>query len=267
MTIDHRVWRLFAIVAALAASAGAASAEGLNPKQIRARYDVIRRMVWTEVTPPFPYRARRLGVGGAVALRCRVTPKGEMADCKVAAEKPAGYEFGKYALPMARYWALKPKTPGDLVPPDTYLTIHFRFHADLGHVSNHYPGDVAALVTPVEGAPRNRRRVMPCPAADRPERQCEAHPLEWAARPGYDLIEEITGRSDQKRGVSLLECSAGDDGGLTRCKVGGDATDATEAALLELARHFKAPAKARDGTPVGAGRILVEVDWDILGAG
>ena len=71
--------------------------------------------------------------------------------------------------------------------------------------------------------------------------------------------------------MSLIECSVQAEGALGACKVGGEATPAAEAALLDLAGRFRAPETSVDGMPTdwhlvhlgsraagGAGLVFVE---------
>jgi TonB family protein len=49
----------------------------------------------------YPQKALRLGVEGSATLRCTSRPDGTLADCAVAGESPAGYDFGAAALKLA----------------------------------------------------------------------------------------------------------------------------------------------------------------------
>jgi hypothetical protein len=46
--------------------------------------------------------------------------------------------------------------------------------------------------------------------------------------------------------------------------VGGDATEQSTAALVEMAGFFRAPNFAKDSTPMRSGRVLVEIDWGLV---
>lgn len=54
------------------------------------------------VGPYYPERASADGIRGGAVIDCRVQEGGKLAECKAAAEKPAGYGFPDAALIMAR---------------------------------------------------------------------------------------------------------------------------------------------------------------------
>lgn len=56
----------------------------------------------------YPDRAQRMEVSGRVTMRCRVTESGELTQCQIASETPAGYGFGDAALRLVPYFRLNP---------------------------------------------------------------------------------------------------------------------------------------------------------------
>jgi protein TonB len=58
----------------------------------------------------YPRRAEAGGITGGVTMSCVVAVSGAVRDCTVIAESPAGYEFGKAALGLTRYFRLSPQT-------------------------------------------------------------------------------------------------------------------------------------------------------------
>src|SRR4051812_46769162 len=49
----------------------------------------------------YPKAAQAQGVEGSATIRCRVTYRGELANCVAVSETPEGYCFGKAAVEMA----------------------------------------------------------------------------------------------------------------------------------------------------------------------
>ena len=60
-----------------------------------------------EVAQVYPAKAMQMGVSGAAVIQCRVVPSGNLADCSIAAEKPANYGFGEAALALAPHFHLR----------------------------------------------------------------------------------------------------------------------------------------------------------------
>ncbi len=228
--------------------------------------------VWTR--KPSPTDAERYyprmggGMGGTAALRCKVTGEGTLSDCVVAAEAPSGYGFGQSALAMAHLYRMRTTSRAGKPVAGATVVTPVSFHLTGGSAApelNIRPGDAAILVTPASGGRQRVGGVMiPCPSAAEPNRQCAGHSFTWRNRASPGRAAAILAASNQRSGISLIECSAKSDGLLHKCRVGGDATPASTEALLELAKLFRAPAFANDSTPVRSGRILMEVDWSLL---
>jgi TonB family protein len=216
----------------------------------------------------YPAAAKQAGLGGAAAIRCRAKSDGNLAGCVVVAEEPKGQGFGAAALGLAPLYQLTAPAAGQSIE-GAVVTIPIRFGAGAGmpaYILNLRPGDAAALVTVLSGEPPRGAAVFPCASAADPQRRCLSHRFEWAAWPDAAATLWAIDAADQKAGISIVECAVGADGALTRCKVGGEASPKTQAALTDLAQRFRAPPATADGTPTAGRQVVIEVDWTILRA-
>src|SRR5579862_3450665 len=68
----------------------------------------LRRPNADEMAASFPSRAEEAGVEGRATIRCDADKAGGMTNCVVTAEDPPGYDFGKAALSLAKYFKLSP---------------------------------------------------------------------------------------------------------------------------------------------------------------
>lgn len=72
--------------------------------------------VWLrQPRPEYPDDAIRAGVSGVVVLTCIPDAEGKLNECLVEAERPAGQNFGRYALRAARDARLQPTATGDRI--------------------------------------------------------------------------------------------------------------------------------------------------------
>jgi TonB family protein len=55
----------------------------------------------SEMDAAYPLRARRADVEGRALLRCRLADNGQLSECMVVDEAPAGFGFGNAALALA----------------------------------------------------------------------------------------------------------------------------------------------------------------------
>jgi hypothetical protein len=76
-------------------SGGAGSGKGQGSKLIASWAP---SMDFSQNHRYYPPAALREGIEGAVLLDCFVLPRDRVRDCKLLAEKPSGYDFGKAAL-------------------------------------------------------------------------------------------------------------------------------------------------------------------------
>lgn len=78
--------------------------------RVIGRPDWIQRPSAEQVARHYPARALERELEGRAVLRCGVAASGEVIDCAVAGESPAGAGFGKAALQLARYFRMSPRT-------------------------------------------------------------------------------------------------------------------------------------------------------------
>jgi TonB family protein len=255
-----RVAPSLAAAALLSAPASAALAQSTDDGPVW-----VRQPSRTEIDRNYPIRSAA-GVGGAAAIRCKVTAQGTLTNCAVAAEAPAGMGFGQAALNMHRSWRMKPLTSGGKPVAGATVVASVRLELAGGSPApelNMRAGDAAILVTAVKGAP-GAGVVIPCPTDAEPSRRCLGHAFTWRNRASPGAVARALAASSQTSGISLLECSSGTDGRLSACRVGGEADEASKTALLELSKLFRAPAFAQDSTPMRSGRVLMEIDWGLV---
>lgn len=216
----------------------------------------------------YPAAAKQAGVGGAAAIRCRAKSDGNLDGCVLLTEEPKGQGFGAAALSLAPLYQLTGPASGQSVE-GAVVTVPVRFGlagAVPNYILNFRPGDAAAVVTVLAGEPPAGAAAFPCPSKTEPQRRCLSHRFEWAAWPDSASMLWAIDAADEKNGISLIECGVAADGALTACKVGGEASGKTRAALTELAGRFLAPPATADGTPTAGAQVLIEVDWGIIRA-
>lgn len=76
----------------------------------------------------YPQRALARGVSGSAALNCLVTESGNVSDCRLTSETPAGQGFGRAAQGLTRYFRLNPRTV-DGAAEGSRVVIGLRFDA------------------------------------------------------------------------------------------------------------------------------------------
>lgn len=273
MATMTRTRATLAFMSGLALALPAASAPGAEPEADEApdpakpritNPDWLRKPSPGDVYANFPSKAVAKGKSGYAIIKCSVTVEGLLTACVIRKEAPEGYGFGEAALRMSDRFKMQPKREDGRPISGALVTIPISFViGDRKLKISMFPGDTAVLVTAVSGKPRRGGIYIGCPSTADPARQCEVHPFDWAQRSNPAAAAPILKKVDQTTGTSLLECSAGADGALTKCKAAG-ATPVTAAALLEFAALLRAPAKTRNGRPMSSGRILIEFNWEFL---
>jgi hypothetical protein len=230
----------------------------------------ISRPTGDDMLRNYPSAALKEGRPGAAAMRCAFAGDGRLRNCLVLAEQPAGYGFGEATLRLAsRFQVAMRTTSGHPREGEEFtVAIHFRLedqNHDAGYRLMLGPGEAASLVT-VIGAEEPRKAVItPCPSATLPERRCQLHAFDWSAMPPPGIAKNLLTTSDQQVGEALMECRVVANGSLESCKVSG-ASSHNEALLLELAKQFRAPKKASDGTVIPGGRVVMRFDWKLIAA-
>ena len=89
---------------------GPAIAEGPPAPPVITRPNWIRRPSGDQVARYYPERALEREIEGRAVLACRVTARGDVTNCSIAGESPAGAGFGEAALKLARYFRMSPQT-------------------------------------------------------------------------------------------------------------------------------------------------------------
>jgi TonB family protein len=255
----QRLWAAVAIALAMAGAARSAPGSDYqwlslpNGKQMGAHY---------------PERARYWNVNGLVRLRCRVNADGTLSDCSVPFEAPRGYDFARAALEIAPYFRMKPTTPDGRSVAGGVVVIPIQWRLrNVIFTPVFEVGDDALLVTylqPGEHPTQSTNRVFDCASPRDRGRRCEGHPIGWRDRPSNATVWRLISQAGVGERRTRLSCAVGDDGALSGCLVGGEATPQEEAVMRELAKDMKPDAAAWDGVPVQRGRITVFFDWPRL---
>lgn len=122
---------IFALLFAMA-DAPATDTPAPPPPESKLVFERILPSLWPQslryapVGPYYPEIAARMGVTGEAVLECHTKERGELSDCTVISETPAGYYFGAASLRMAKgRWMRAEKTtpPGELVRVRVPFTI------------------------------------------------------------------------------------------------------------------------------------------------
>lgn len=216
----------------------------------------------------YPQAARAWNVNGCVRLRCRVRADGTLDDCFAEFEAPQGYGFARATLEVAPYFRMKPTAPDGKSVEGGMVEIPIIWHlGDVPLTPIFEVGDGALLVTylkPGEQPTRSRNRVFECASPRDRGRRCEGHSIAWEDRPTNAAVWRLISRTRVGDRETRLSCAVGEDGALSDCRVGGDATPQEEAAMRELAKDMKPAPEAEDGVPVQRGRITLFFDWPRL---
>lgn len=93
---------------------------------------VIRNPSWSrqpsaaQMMDAYPKRALQADVAGSASLNCLVLPTGFVTDCNVTRETPGGYNFGRAAQGLSRYFRINPRTV-DGAAEGSRVSINLRF--------------------------------------------------------------------------------------------------------------------------------------------
>jgi hypothetical protein len=229
------------------------------------------KLVWQktpnaeDVRRVFPPAALQKGIAGGAMVGCDVAADGQLLHCMAYAEEPANMGFGQAGVDLAAQFQLKPGTfdhalpiPGRIALP-MILSPPNHVRPKLGFKL----GDTAMLLGNAD-FPRDASAVnrLGCLTAEPPHR-CSIHFLTWAASPNAMAALASTLKAGSTTGGDVLLCWVGPGGGLTDCQ---SSSPAARVIADDLAPTFKAPANADDRTPIGAGPIMITLNWAPLSA-
>lgn len=264
-----RVGAGLAVTAALMASSAAAIPKPATPfDPMKAPAPVwLQKPSQSDFMRAFPPSAKREHVAGAAVIGCKVTAARLMVDCRMRGEDPPGYGFGGAALKMAGYFRLTPAGPGLPAEGDN-IRIPFRFGAWMYRRPppfNLHPGDAAILMTEMKGARPPGRSIFPCPTGSA-SRYCLWADVTWTRRPDVAATRAALEASDLHAGHTDVTCRPTDEGSLVDCSLSEQTSPKADAALQQLFKDFRVAPKAKDGSPVTDGRIVVEINWTLFHA-
>ncbi|MDQ0462701.1 protein TonB [Caulobacter ginsengisoli] len=99
----------------------------VNTPPVIANPTWIKRPGAREFSKYYPEDAIRLGLSGAVNLRCTVAANGSVGGCVVTSETPAGKGFGRAAQKLSRYFVMSPRTVDGKPVDGALVTIPIKF--------------------------------------------------------------------------------------------------------------------------------------------
>jgi hypothetical protein len=210
----------------------------------------------------YPPDAFAKGISGGSMVGCDVAPNGELLHCKAYAEAPARMGFGDAGVLFAAYFRLAPDSVASLpVPGRIALPMIFGAPGRPGPRLAFQLSDSSLLLTNFDGT-QGAGANVDCLAAA-PPRKCDMHFVNWAARPNTMTVLAATLRAGKTAGSDLALCWVGPGGALTDCQA--SSPEATRL-MNELAPGFAAQPQAADRIPVGAGPIMIALNWTALSA-
>ena len=225
---------LFAILAALLASQEAVAAPAPGPPPDWAKLPTgmptfAQRPHAAHINQHFPQAPRLAGVSGRVSVRCTATAAGELADCSVATERPAGQGFGEAALQLAKLFRLNRRmTDGSPVAGvPVVLPIHFEARED------------ELVQRPV-----------------------------WVKRPDAEAVVRFHppgARRLRLKGQTLIECAVARSGDMERCTVLSEDPEGYGfgAAALKLSRLHRMAQIDADGRPTAGRQVMIPISFTL----
>lgn len=152
-----RAWAVAAVMAALAAPAGAEPRSGAPaadaPPAIHPDWAALPN--GNDIGRLYPTQAVRRGVSGDTKIQCAVEPDGSLVDCEVLLEKPAGMGFGAAAIQASRRFRMTPYPAAQIHGrrPRVIIPIHWALASTPARASAPTSRTLAALPAPVKPLP------------------------------------------------------------------------------------------------------------------
>lgn len=211
----------------------------------------------------FPQKARIAEQAGWAILECLTAATGEMKECHLISEAPAGYGFGAAALKLSSKFRIdiRKTDPATLEHGVVMIPIHMVTPTGAPLPPRDYlAGQPAALVTVATGKAQGN---FPCPSAAAPDRQCSFHPLKWRSSPSLVEGAGSVRSANATSGRSTLQCRIQADYRLTACGT-SEADPKRKSAMLALAATLVAPEETEDKTITVGQAVVIDFNWSAL---
>ncbi|HEY3815403.1 MAG TPA: TonB family protein [Caulobacteraceae bacterium] len=201
----------------------------------------------------YPPKALEDGIEGKTTMACDVVASGELTNCKVTSETPAGAGFGAAALRTAPLFRLAPKTDEGASVAGAHIAIPLTWR-------------LAPVVAPSSLPPASPPLPTLPPVVSRSSIPIYGNPV-WARAPTRaDLDFAAIGQPDTP-GSAVMECLVMDTGALLGCSLtGAYQGNGFGYALLKLASKYQVDLSPA-GSPDAAGkRVVVAAAWGVRGS-
>lgn len=241
---------------------GTASAQALHPLKPDGALWKTRPNA-DQMAEYYPAEARRKEVSGWSVIECQTQTTGDLKDCLVLGEAPAGLGFGAAGLKLSQYFKMDPRKASAEVLAGGVVTIPILMQTPDGARTQTPAFDVSAgqpsvLLTAAKGGN------LPCPSSAAPTQTCIAHRFSWAAHPGIVETAPLIRAASASPETTRLICPIGADMKLTGCMLAGQADPSQIKAMDDLLPMFTAPTEAEDKAPAKNGFVLMQFDWPAL---
>lgn len=245
---------------ALAASLLAGMASAQAPRITRPEW--ASRPNGDQLYGALSHSARNDDIAGWTVLKCFVDEKGRLRDCRVIAEGPANYDFGKSGLKLMTFFRLKPATKDGVAIPGGTILIPIAFASSKGAPTMSYaPGKPSFLLKPIRA--KSGVTVIPCPTVSDKSAQCQPVPIFWAETPPLEETAPIILAGGQSTGVSTLTCEFAAGKPPRDCVLEGEQSPAVLSVVGKTLAKLKDP-RTLDSAPVTEGRLAIIYDWTTL---
>jgi len=215
-----------------------------------------------DIAQIYPPKAEREAKAGWAVIECLTVETGDLKDCQVLGEAPAGYGFGDAGLKLAPKFKLDAKKVDPSLLKDSVIAIPIVLLTPVGApvpLRDYLAGGPAALLTVAKNG-----RGAPCPTEAAPSQTCASHPFNWAERPSIVETAALVRSVGDSAAATAVLCDVGEDLRLRACAQFGSANAAELKAMADLIPLFTAPAEADDKTPTLNEKILIQFNWPAL---